>query len=229
MIEPFGNIIDFKAKQYISIYDRKPGEENIDYKESPKNISVKKEYETMAYLDNAKKVWVLPLSGHEIFDKKAARRNAQDGIVLQGDEEYYKRLAQSNVERYKKMIAKAKAEAASKTDTIAQDVQEIVNDVMDLTKAAAADPIKYADVSYDICSLVEKVYSQRQYDTKRNQGYGSDGLLILFKIYLENHLTIAKNGGHDYNRTSKDNAVKNIKTKIDQIKQQIVKIKEKIF
>lgn len=223
-----GSVIDFNAKGYA--YNYETGKSEL--KHAPKEEHNLRQYETLSFLENAKKVWVLDLKAlgeknDNLVQKQRNRRDSQSGMVLQGDEQYYKKVAQDNVERYKKMIAKAKAEKAAKEDTIAKDVQEIVNKVMQLSVDVAANPVKYADVSYRVCSIIESVYSTKRYDSKHGPS-GSNGLLTLFKSYLDNHMDMAKNGGYGFQRDSQAGYKKDIVDKIEQIKKQIADIEEKI-
>lgn len=149
-------------------------------------------------------------------------------MVLQGDEEHYKKLAHDNIERYKKIIAQAKAEKAIKDDTIAQDVNDVINKVMSLTNTLAKNPDKYADISYDICSLTEQIYSTSRYDIQKRRTIGKNGLLPTFHTYLRNQVSVAKDGGYDFQRKDADNAKESIKKQIESLKQQIEKIEAKL-
>lgn len=153
----YKTLVDFKNKTW----DGKDSE--------PKRGTYDKQYEITGLLEQRDKegnykysLYILDLTNRTqaVNKKRGERSQAQENIVLQGDENYYKKLAAENVERYKKIIAKAKAEKDAADDKTIVNAQEVLNDLMEVSAKIAADPIKYADISFKVYMLITDSYSK---------------------------------------------------------------------
>ena len=122
---------------------------------------------------------------------KSARRIAKDGIVLQGDEYYYKEVAERNIKRYKQIIAQRKAEKAAQDDTLSKEVQEVLNKILELNMKIIKEPVKYADCLYDIATLAYYSYGNIN---KANSG---NSLLYMYSEYVDANVKNAS-GKNDY-------------------------------
>ena len=98
-------LYDFHAKEY---YD----------KTSPEKLSDLKQRDIVDLITDNAVTYLLDSSKmYATQDKQIARRIAKDGIVLQGDEYYYKEVAERNIKRYKQIIAQRKAESCARRYT----------------------------------------------------------------------------------------------------------------
>lgn len=227
LITPGGVVYTFYKFQWVSSYNKKEGDPDHEYRPDYENNL--KQYEILEYLENKTKCLVLDLSayGNNIQKKRSDRREAQAGIEYR-DDNYNKKLAEQNVERYKKLITKHKAEKAAKEDTVCQDVQAILNKVMELSIQVAKDPITYADVSYDISRVLAACHDKRTWNSRTNNYEGSDGLLVLLSAYLSNQMSVIKNGGYSWERNTSNEKKKQIEEKIKKIEKMLVDIDAKI-
>lgn len=170
--------------------------------------------------------YCLKLEGLDTWELHRNRQSSQSGIVLQGDDDYYNKLAKENIERYNKILTKKRATEAAKKDTLSKEVQDILNEVMELSTDSMKNPEKYISCRYAICNLIEEIYSQRHYD--RNGGYGYNGLMVLYKRYVDSTLSMSANGGYSFDKKDNENAIKELKSLIQKIEERIDKIKESI-
>ena len=77
-------------------------------------------------------VWIVDMGGSlNIADLQRQRKNAQYG-VWQNTPEYYAKVAQKNLERYKQMAARIKMERGSDFDMMMKQVDEMVKKMCDI-------------------------------------------------------------------------------------------------
>jgi hypothetical protein len=132
-------------------------------------------------------IYYLPVKELSTDSKRADRYKSREGMI-DFDKDSLRKIAQDNVRRYKEIIAKNKSQRMTENDTIAEEVQEMVNRVLELTIKYNKDIVKYADLSYKIEDLMCMIYDQ-QVHTGFHQGKstyrGQNGLLYYFAKYMD--------------------------------------------
>lgn len=171
-----------------------------------------------------KRFYIVDLSNLLTDDIIVKRRQEKEGMIIMGDEDYYKKLAIANFDRYKKYANKIKAEKDA-NDGIPEKVNEYIKKVMELVTDFSTDPvryIKYDRIEYDIQYLLELTSDKKVWVSTKNGGVesGKDGLLTLFAIYMKSKLSLIKGGPYasafaedDYKKAKKE--LEEIFNKID--------------
>ena len=170
--------------------------------------------------------YILDLSKYkqEINKLKSQRIDAKDGLVLQGDSEYYSKIAKENVERYKKIIAQNKANKSINSDTYCERVNELVNKALEVSTEIYKGGAKYADLEYEIAHVIESIYRTKTYTSKGPTG--TNGVLVLFNNYLKTSMSIVKNGGYNHERSSLESTKKELEKQLDDLENRISKIED---
>ena len=181
-----------------------------------------------------KKFYIVDLSKLLTDDIVVKRRQEKEGMVLQGDADYYKKIASANYDRYKKYADKIKAEKDA-NDGIPEKVNEYMKKVMDLVTDFSTDPtryIKYDHIEYDIQALLEMTSDKKVWNHGKNGGYisGQDGLLTVFAVYMKNKLSLVKGNSYtsSFAKSNYDNAKKELEEIFKKIDQKIANIEAKI-
>ena len=198
---------------------------NIRY--TSKSIPTIKEF-TDTLLDKSDELMLLELNGfleYSSYSKQNQRDKNKDGIVLQGDPNYYKNVAKENLKRYNKIIAQHKSEKKKdEIDDLLVKGQTAVAKVFDLMREAVESPEKYQNVTYDIERLNEIVYSSTSYD--RGRVIGNDGIMILSKQLVSISMRLSTQSSYS-NPESDLRGLENIKKKLqDKIDMLNIKIKD---
>lgn len=162
-----------------------------------------------------------------VYQLRTQRAHAKDGVIPVGDPNYYKKVAADNVKRYKDIIAKHKVENMTENmKKLSEDVKNIIDQAMDLSTKVLTEPDKYAVARFEIGWVDEYIYKTSSYDRGRVSGF--DGLLPLFKSYVDKVLTLSKQDSYN-----PDSAVKglekieaDIRKYIDVVKSKIDKVNE---
>ena len=168
-------------------------------------------------INNSEEVIIIETSGMSVQGKQIARYKALEGMVIQGDERYYKDLARDNIKRYKKIIAQNKAlKDNDEVKKLSEKVQECLNRMMAATNKIMSDPVKYAD-SFVYLSILQNYIC--------SSAYSSNGLLASFKEYNLCHGNIvAGNAGALYSETSKARYKQECEDTIDKCEYYFTKI-----
>lgn len=130
-------------------------------------------------------------SGKETGDYWKDRENKIDAKQVR----YYQQIANENRERYKKMLAKLKAERALKAnnfDTFKTQIDGLFQRYTALLSKILKDPKKYS--SYDVEFLNDKFKAARLSGQRRYQYVVEDGLLVAIEKYFS--LIISSNNGN---------------------------------
>ena len=205
-------LYDFHTKEY---YDETSPEKLSDLKQ--RDIVDLITDNAVTYLLDSSKMYATQ-------DKQIARRIAKDGIVLQGDEYYYKEVAERNIKRYKQIIAQRKAERAAQDDTLSKEVQEVLNKILELNMKIIKEPVKYADCLYDIASLV--YYSYGGNISKANSG---NSLLYIYSEYVDVNVKNASGKNDSYwIIDAQEKTTKKLSEKLKGMKEKIAKIEAKM-
>ena len=182
-----------------------------------------------------KKFYIVDLSKLLSDNIIVKRRQEKEGMVFQGDTDYYKKIALANYDRYKKYADKIKAEKDA-NDGVPEKVNEYIKKVMDLVTDFSTDPtryIKYDHIEYDIQALLEMTSDKKVWNHQRNgQGYisGQDGLLTVFAVYMKAKLSLVKGNAYtsSMDRDRYDQAKKELEEIFKKIDQKISNIETKI-
>ena len=140
----------------------------------------------------------------------------------------YKRMAERNLERYKQYAAKIKAEKEA-NDGIGDKVNEYSQKILDVVLNMTKNPIKYAKYEYEIGYLIDYLNDKLTWtaDTKYRGHYtGKNGLLALYKTYVQKKLSLAKGDSYDYERREYDNIKKNLENMFMTIDEKLEKFKD---
>lgn len=213
-------VFDLKNTKRLYDFDKN---EYYD-KTSPERLNGLKQYEVVDLIKDNAVTYLLDSSKmHAVLDKRLARRIAKDGIVLQGDEKYYKTVAERNIQRYKQIIAKRKAERAAQDDTLSKEVQEILNKILELNMKIIKEPVKYADCLYYIAKLSYYSYGNIN---KANSG---NSLLYMYSEYVDANVRNASGkNSYDWVVDAQEKTTKQLKEKIKEMKEEIAKIEAKM-
>ena len=149
-----------------------------------------------------------------VYKLRRDRRDSRDGMVF-NTPEYYERVAEENIERYKKIIAKNRANGINvkEFEQIDSDVELIVQKALEFTRNLRKNS-KDKNVTWDVLhidSINRDIYDQRQYVgySKGKSNYvGSDGLLYLYTEFTKFYMKFKESGDTYY-----ENAMK--RTKIE--------------
>ena len=149
------------------------------------------------------------------YNKKYERRKSREGMV-ENTPEYYRKVAQENMERYKKIIEANKANRNSgAVEKVQKMVDSFLKDIMKASQNVLKNPTKYADELLWLDTLNECAYSTVTYG--RNGKFGKDGVLVLFNRYMGLWSKAATgNKSYIYGATV-DDSLKNIQAQIEEI------------
>ncbi len=219
LISPI-TFIDFKHG--TSKYNYETGQ--YQYKEAPQVDHLMKQYEMLNYITDGCITYILDASKYQTTGaKRMERYDSRNGMVLQGDERYYKELAQKNIERYKKIVAQNKAERLAQKDNLSQEVQEILNKILELNMKIVSNPVKYADCEYNVRYLTYETFDSI------DKAKSGNSLLYYYNEYV-NYLVKNASGkavyGFEYENG--DKKVVNLQNKIKDIKGVIAEIEAKM-
>lgn len=134
----------------------------------------------LRYVKNAKAVYVLDNAGHEVWALQLDRRDSKKGSIDSHDPEQMRRMAQDNMERYKKMIAKNRI---LRDDEIIVKAQSVMSKSLDLINRMSVNMNRYSKVSYKIEQLMQMIYGYSKMDKYDDMGY-EKGLLQLLAQYM---------------------------------------------
>lgn len=184
-----------------------------------KELSIKYKMEIVKTHD----IYLLDLSKFSSNSIRSKRYSEKTGMINM-DEHSFRKIAEDNVRRYKEIIAKHKSERMTKNDTIAEEVQEMVNKALEVTVKYNKDIVKYADLSYKIESLLRLIYNKETY-VGRGQSTGEVGLLTAFAYYMEYKRSALKNtvstnmynSMHQYDNEKLDKYKANIEESLEKI------------
>lgn len=183
--------------------------------------------ERMSYVKESD-IYYLDLSKFSTRDKRGERQEAKRGVI-EYDDYSLSEIARKNRERYKEIIAKNKMQRlAAKNDTIASDVEEIVNKVMELMVKINGSIEKYADLVWSARELNKMIYDVQRYDHKSRDRRGMDGLLYLFGEYTYAKSQALKSSYSDMYKRDFDSYKNKIENLIEKIYDKIEEIENKM-
>lgn len=173
------------------------------------------------YAESAKAVYVLDNAGHETWSLQLDRRKTREGAIDSHDPEQLRRIAQANMERYKKILAKNRA---LRDDDTATNVQGVMNEVMDFINRMSVDLTKYSKVSYQIEQLMQMTYGHNKMDYNYKRTYYVKGLLQLFTDYMSAKAASAQGNAYSFQIETVEKNKNAIVALIDTIKSKMNEI-----
>lgn len=189
------------------------------------------------YIENSPHLIIINLNGvKDIYTSeiRSARANARTGMIpssrdpytnWKGEttyghdyEEYCKKIAKENYQRYKEIIAANKAKRNTDYERINKMVKQCLDRMMAAIAKVQADPIKYADSLWAMSAIVDKVNGERVFTgnyTRERSGYsGENGVLKLFKDYTYVYTNVVAKKG-SYTTKTLEGLEKEIEATID--------------
>ena len=123
----------------------------------------------------------------------------------------YKQIAERNRDRYKKYLAKIKADKEANDDYV-KKVTEYSQKIFHVAEELSKNPIKYAKYEYEVSTLLSYLSGKKTWVPShgRHQGYysGKNGLFTILETYLKAKLSMAKGTSYDSEKTAYDAAKK---------------------
>lgn len=219
LISPI-TFIDFKHG--TNKYNYETGQ--YQYKEAPQVDHLMKQYEMLNYITDGCITYILDASKYQTTgSKRMERYDSKNGMVLQGDEYYYREVARKNIERYKKIIAQNKAERVAQKDNLSQEVKEVLNKILELNMKMVSNPTKYADCQYDLGKLSYEAYNGL---SKAKSG---NSLLYYYNEYVSYLVKNASGkAAYGFEYEGGDKKIVELQRKIKEIKEVIAEIEAKM-
>lgn len=179
-------------------------------------ISLKKDVQSTVLIDRCKNAGevVIFFSDTDIqtSDIRYKRIKDREGVIYNTPEQN-REIARNNVERYKKIASKIRAERNNEYEKIDERVENIILRVLKATQDSHRNPDKY-DL-YDISDLNYRIYSTVKYNNGKR--YGSDGILNLYDNYTKTFLIIRQGKASDYDIKSEKIYKKQLLEDIDKL------------
>lgn len=111
------------------------------------------------------------------------KKEKQDEIGLfNGDGYQLINIAEENKKRYESILIQ-KRKSQFDDNGLGDKIGKTVNDVLELVKNPTE---KCKQDMYKVQGIMQLLYSQTSYDFKNRRSFGKNGLLPLYKIYIEN-------------------------------------------
>lgn len=231
-IKSYGNLVTVNNNKYVDDYAYKEGSWYAkDYTKPikrPANPSTESRTIQRDIRELCKQYdfMILDLSNKMTQSRRNLRNKryeAQKGMITP---DMYGKIARENIERYREIIARNKAEKIAQNDELSERVEYMLTQVMQLSQTIIKGGAKYADLEYNVGSLLGECYGERHYNNKHHTTYGSDGLLTLYASYVG---AIMNNSQKHVTYVQKpEEYAKKIEYKLDSIQKHIDKILEKL-
>ena len=151
---------------------------------------------------------------------RADRYTSHQGIITI---DRYAEIARQNIERYKKIINKRKAERLIANDNISDEIESILSQVLQLSQTVVAGGAKYLNLQYILDNLFKLCYDKQTWDHRGNH-HGKDGLLTIYSSYINSLLDTNK--GYTY--SNPNNYKKELENQIAYIKTQIQELTKRL-
>lgn len=179
-------------------------------------------------LFNGKTLYIIDSKFKDSVDKLRNDRFISRQGMINLDPYSLSRIAQENVERYKKIMSQNKAKNQN-NDKLLDEANEIIKKISDISVQVAKDPLSYADVLYKVETLTKYIYDVRTYHaprTSRDKGYysGYNGLIPMIAKYIEAVNDSKK--GYSWGSKDIDTYISNIKDSISKCKKLIEEVED---
>ena len=170
-----------------------------------------------------KRIYYIDATGkrNEWNKTREARYKSQKGMIPL-DPELVKKIAQDNVERYRKIITQMRAKREN-ADELLEQCHSVIQKISDLAIEVAKDAIAQADMISPVAQLTNCIYDKKQWNEPnryRRQGYysGVDGLLPMIVKYTEARAKAAQGSYAEMYKKDMDSAKQSLKDTLNKIK-----------
>lgn len=162
---------------------------------------------------------------------KTERYAAKSGIVM-FDPDSLKKIAEQNIERYKKILREKRAKNLN-NDELINKCKKIINQVASYATMIAKDPVRHADLISDVSLLSTYIYDKKRYHqpdryNKKGYYYGVNGLLPMLMKYTDLVKTLSSGGGYDFQNKDLKEVQNNMKESVEKAEELLKKIEDKI-
>jgi hypothetical protein len=180
----------------------------------------------------SEKFYILEIPEEKVneYEKQRQERNiAKTGMIIPGNKQQYKEIADRNRERFRKLAEKRRMEKNAK-DGISESITEIMGKIFEIAKEFSSNPIKYSKFNYDLCYLLDLTSDKQHtyYQGSKSRVSGINGLMFLYKRYLDTKLDLASGNSYGYQSKEFDSIKQNINKILQQIKEKIKSLEEKM-
>lgn len=186
--------------------------------------------DTEKYLSEKFYILEIPEEKVKEYNKQRQERSiAKSGMIIPGNKQQYEEIAKNNRERFRKLAEKRKMEKNSK-DGMSESINEIMTKILEITKEFSSNPIKYSKFNYDLCYLLDLTSDKQHtyYQGTKQRTSGINGLMYLYKRYLDTKLDLASGNSYSYQSKEFESIKLNINKIIQQIKEKIKSLEEKM-
>jgi hypothetical protein len=229
-----GNIfIDFEGKSYVWVDDEMKEIRTTSVTKSNAGKPSMALQLTKNFIKKDGGVWHLDASKYSTFKQRGDRARSKEGMIANDPEDNMK-IALANMSRYTKLINKKHAELNSgEIAKISQRAGDVVKAVLDLSKKVYEDPVKYADIQYDIETLNKDIYGNdgvkkmRDPETHKYQTKGYVGVIKALTKVLT-YLNKAKKEGDNYYDHEYKRATAELLTSIKQAEKDLKYAQDKL-
>ena len=123
------------------------------------------QYKAVEIFTRAKTIYFIKLNNYVIKQTDANnpnnRREARTGMILQGDMDFYREIAEANLKRYQKELDSRHAKQMN--SRYLDDYRELLNKCVDVAKDIADNPEKYSTKTYEFSYLMDAVTASTKY------------------------------------------------------------------
>ena len=159
------------------------------------------------------------------------RNIAKSGMVLL-DPDSLKEMAERNVERYKKILRENRANRLN-NDELINKAKKIINQTASYAAMIAKDPVRHADLIYDVSCLTQWIYDKKRYNppsryNKQGSYSGVNGLLPMMISYTKLVKDLSSGGGYEHQNRELEVTQKEMAKSVEEAEKLIQKIEEKM-
>jgi len=187
------------------------------------------QYEKVEML-KGKTIYIISTSTTEMSNLHGERNRAKSGRIML-DPESLKKIAEQNIERYKKILREKRAKNLN-DDELLNRIKKIINQVASYATMVAKDPIRHADLLADVSSLSAWIYDKRYYHQadRYHAGYysGVNGLLPMMMKYTKLVKDLSDGGGYNYQNEDLKSVRAAMKDSIEKAETLLKTIEDKI-
>ena len=153
----------------------------------------------LSYVESSDSMIYIEYDVSDRINMISQRIQDREGVIW-NDPEQNKKIAAENLQRYKTMAAKIKAEKNATYNKIDDEVENILTKLVKINREAHKNPDKIN--KYDLSYLNSQVYGQSQwvgFSKQHPSGYkGTDGILYLYDQYTTAYIRISQQDGTNY-------------------------------
>lgn len=225
VIFSWGNMFDLKGNGYHSYPGSRLGS---GHGRSWKDLSQKDKIE----LCQNKNLYFIDTTNLKVewSKKHNDRYNQKQGIIM-FDPESLRRIAEENIKRYQEILRKNRAKREN-NDELIDECKDIIEKAAQLSTEVAKNPVANADLIEDVSRLSVWIYDKQYTEyvkwEKKYVTRGVPGILPSLISYTKLIKDLSKDGGYGHQQNELNKVKENLQKAVDQAKQLIEKIEEKM-